>query len=67
MAYTGISEKITEKLKTIVNEQELELIIKLLQEEKRFAYEANPINIKKQFQQLLNQYFSMEEDEDDDR
>lgn len=59
---TDISQRILEKLKKVVmDDSEYNMIVDLLQHEKRYDQKESPQKVKKEFQQLINQYFPLED------
>lgn len=66
MSSTEISDRIIEKLKKIVTDPiELKMIVDLLQHEKRYSAQEKPQTIKREFQLLINQYFPLENSENE--
>jgi len=66
MSSSEISDRITEKLKKIVKDPiEFKMIVDLLQHEKRYSAQETPQTVKRQFQLLINQYFPLENSENE--
>ena len=58
-----ISDRILKKLGEIVEDQnEFKLIHELLKREKFYSKKEKPQHIKREFQQLLEQYFPLKQD-----
>jgi len=59
---TDISQRILEKLKKIVtDDSEYNMIVDLLQHEKRYDQKESHQKIKREFQLLINQHFPFED------
>lgn len=58
----SISDKINEKINELVkDENERSIIKELLIKTGKYNKQTNPLSIKKEFQQLVDQYFPFEE------
>ena len=62
MTHAEISDKIIEKLKEVVkNQNEYKMIIDLLETEKHYVYTTDRSSFKREFQNKLAQYFPLDE------